>query len=147
MHKNDGQRWSAETDRVLREAGWRPGRTVSTEEWENALKERGGFEMHEAARRFLAEFGGLESTARGPGRTMARMGFSLDPTAAEWEDEIFDVLSEEAGTDLYPIGEADRRNSFLGIAPTGAVYIGRDSVVLLAHTAEEALEKLIEGIR
>ncbi len=57
------------------------------------------------------------------------------------------MLSEEAGTDLYPIGEADRRNSFLGIAPTGAVYIGRDSVVLLAQTAEEALEKLIEGIR
>ncbi|MCL7424174.1 SUKH-3 domain-containing protein [Streptomyces sp. YS415] len=142
-----GQRWSEETDRVLRGAGWYPGRSVSTVEWENTLSEHGGFEIHEAARRFLAEFGGLESKERGPGKTMARMGFTLDPTLAEWDDEIFDVLSEEAGTDLYPIGEADRRNLYLGIAPNGAVYVGMDSVTLLAETADEALEKLVEGIR
>ncbi|MBC2908239.1 SUKH-3 domain-containing protein [Streptomyces cupreus] len=141
------QRWSAETDRVLRRAGWYPCRSVSTAEWESTLLERGGFEIHEAARRFLAEFGGLESAERGPGQTMARMGFTLDPTVAEWEDEIFDVLSEEAGTDLYPIGAADRRNVYLGIAPTGAVYVGMDSVTLLAETPDGALEKLVEGIR
>lgn len=147
MSQENTRRWSAETDRVLRGAGWHPGRSVPTEEWEGVLREHGGFEIHEAARRFLAEFGGLESTERGPGKTMARMGFRLDPTAAEWDDEIFDVLSEEAGVDLYPIGEADRRNAYLGIAPNGAVYIGMDSVTLLADTPEQALEKLAEGIR
>jgi hypothetical protein len=147
VSEETARRWSAETERVLRAAGWYPGRSVSTHEWETALRERGEFEIHDAARRFLAEFGGLESTERGPGKTMARMGFKLDPTVAEWEDEIFDVLSEEAGAELYPIGEADRRNSYLGIAPDGAVYIGRDSVTRLAATAEEALEKLVEGIR
>ncbi|MFH8613253.1 SUKH-3 domain-containing protein [Streptomyces sp. NPDC018029] len=139
--------WSAETDRVLRAAGWYPGRTVPTAEWERVLHEHGGFEIHEAARLFLAEFGGLACEERGPGRTMARMGFRLDPLAAEWDDEIFDVLSEEAGAYLYPVGEADRRNSYLGIAPDGKVYIGMDSVTLLADTGDEALEKLIEGIR
>lgn len=103
--------------------------------------------MHEGARRFLAEFGGLESDERGPGRTMARMGFRFDPTVAEWDAEVFDVLSEEAGVDLYPIGESDRRNSYLGVAPNGAVYIGMDTVTLLAETADRALEKLVEGIR
>ncbi|MEU1332333.1 SUKH-3 domain-containing protein [Streptomyces sp. NPDC005865] len=140
-------RWSEETERALRAAGWCPGRAVPTGEWERALEERGGFRMHEAARLFLAEFGGLASEERGPGRTMARMGFRLDPLAAEWDDEIFDVLSEEAGAYLYPVGEADRRNSYLGVAPDGQVYIGMDSVTLLARTADEALEKLIEGIR
>jgi hypothetical protein len=135
MSEEHKQRWSAETDRVLRRAGWYPGRSVCTAEWENTLREHGGFEMHEAARRFLAEFGGLESTERGPGKTMARMGFT------------FDVLSEEAGVDLYPIGAADRRNNYLGIASNGAVYVGMDSVTLLAETADEALEKLVEGIR
>ncbi|MBW8800715.1 MAG: SUKH-3 domain-containing protein [Streptomyces sp.] len=147
MNVGTTQRWSAETDRVLREAGWFPGRSVATQEWETTLLEHGGFGIHEAARRFLAEFGGLESHERGPGKTMARMGFSLDPTVAEWDDEIFDVLSEEAGTELYPIGSADRRNSYLGIAPDGAVYIGMDSVTLLAETGDRALEKLAEGIR
>ncbi|MEV7978367.1 SUKH-3 domain-containing protein [Streptomyces sp. NPDC086519] len=140
-------RWSAETERVLREAGWYPGRSVPTLEWETALREHGGFEIHEAARRFLAEFGGLEGSERGPGRTMARMGFSLDPAVAEWDDEIFDVLSDEAGATLYPIGEADRRNIYLGMAPNGAVYVGMDSATLLADTGDRALEKLIEGIR
>ncbi|MGV9453589.1 SUKH-3 domain-containing protein [Streptomyces sp. NPDC003635] len=147
MTEQHEQRWSAETDRVLREAGWHPGRTVPTADWENTLQERGGFEIHEAARCFLAEFGGLASAERGPGKTMARMGFTLDPTVAEWEDEIFDVLSEEAGTHLYPIGEADRRNLYLGMAPNGAVYVGMDSVTLLAEKADEALQKLVEGIR
>ncbi|SBT88605.1 SUKH-3 immunity protein [Streptomyces sp. DI166] len=141
------KRWSAETDRVLREVGWYPGRTVSTAGWEAALREHGGFEIHEAARRFLTEFGGLASVERGPGRTMARMGFTLDPTVAEWDDEIFDVLSAEAGVDLYPIGETDRRNLYLGMAPNGAVHVGMDSVVWLAGSGHEALEKLVEGIR
>ncbi|MGV9880534.1 SUKH-3 domain-containing protein [Streptomyces sp. NPDC003006] len=147
MTEESPGRWSAETDRVLRAAGWHPGRTVPTAEWERVLREHGGFEIHAAARLFLAEFGGLACEERGPGRTMARMGFRLDPLAAEWDDEIFDVLSEEAGAYLYPVGEADRRNSYLGIAPDGKVYIGMDSVTLLADTGEEALEKLIEGIR
>ncbi|MCM1970717.1 MULTISPECIES: SUKH-3 domain-containing protein [unclassified Streptomyces] len=147
MAQTHEQRWSAETDRVLREAGWYPGREVSTAGWEATLREHGGFEMHEAARAFLAEFGGLASAERGPGKTMARMGFTLDPTVAEWDDEIFDVLSEEAGVDLYPIGEADRRNLYLGMAPNGAVYVGMDSVSWLADAGDEALEKLVEGIR
>ncbi|MFD9466464.1 SUKH-3 domain-containing protein [Streptomyces sp. NPDC060027] len=147
MSRENGSRWSAETDRVLRRAGWYPGRSVPTDVWGSTLGERGGFDMHECARRFLAEFGGLESDERGPGRTMARMGFRLDPRVAEWDDEIFDVLSEEGGVDLYPIGESDRGNSYLGIAPNGAVYIGMGSVTLLAETADRALEKLVEGIR
>ncbi|MGC4986090.1 SUKH-3 domain-containing protein [Streptomyces sp. DT193] len=147
MSQENTSRWSAATDRVLRGVGWYPGRSVPTGEWESTLRERGGFEMHESARRFLAEFGGLVSNERGPGKTMARMGFRLDPTVAEWDAEIFDVLREEAGVDLYPIGESDRRNSYLGMAPNGAVYVGMDSVTLLAETADRALEKLAEGIR
>ncbi len=120
---------------------------MPTAEWERALHEHGGFEIHEAARLFLAEFGGPASEERGPGRTMARTGFRLDPLAAERDDEIFDVLSEQAGAHLYPVGEADRRNTYPGIAPDGRFYVGMDSVTLLAATGDEALEKLIEGIR
>ncbi|MBP2326260.1 hypothetical protein JOF56_006645 [Kibdelosporangium banguiense] len=147
MQPESRQRWSAETDKVLRDAGWRPGRKVSTVEWERTLADHGGFRIHPAAREFLAEFGGLEVGARGPGRTMAKLAFRLDPVAAEWDDEIFEVLSDEAGTYLFPIGEADRRNSYLGMAADGKVYIGMDTVSLFAADAEEALEKLVEGIQ
>ncbi|MGW8380860.1 SUKH-3 domain-containing protein [Streptomyces sp. ODS28] len=147
MNGQSAQRWSAETEGVLRRAGWYPGRSVSTHEWETALQQS-GFEINEAARRFLAEFGGIESTERGPGQTMARVGFKLDPTVAQWDrEDIFDFLNEEAGTDLYPVGEVDRGNDHLAVAANGAVYAGMDSVVLLAESAEEALEKLALGIR
>ena len=141
------RRWSAETERVLRKAGWYPGRQVAIDEWETTLREHGNFQIHEAARMFLAEFGGLVIEQRGPGKTMARVPFRLNPTAAEWDDEIFDILSEEAGSPLYPIGEADNRNTYLGITPEGAVYIGMDSAARLADTPHQALEKLVEGIR
>lgn len=130
---------------MLRAAGWHPGREVPTAAWESLLRERGGFEIHDAARRFLAEFGGLAVPARGPGVTSAKVAFTLDPSAAEWDDEIFDVLSEEAGAYLYPLGEADHRNAYLGMAPDGSVYIGMDTATPLSGSGDGALEKLVEG--
>ncbi|WP_434594663.1 SUKH-3 domain-containing protein [Streptomyces sp. A5-4] len=119
-------RWSDLTDQVLRTAGWHPGRSVPTAAWESALREHDGFEVHEAARRFLAEFGGLVVPDRGAGRTMARMEFNLNPALATWDAEIFEVLSEEAGAYLYPVGMIDRRNSYLGMAPDGRAFTGMD---------------------
>ncbi|MDW4911143.1 SUKH-3 domain-containing protein [Streptomyces sp. ADMS] len=141
-------RWSAEADRVLRLAGWHPSRSVPTGGWEGILHEADeGFVIHEAARRFLSEFGGLEIDQRGPGRTMARSPFRLDPSLAKWDYEIFEVLSDEAEADLYPIGDLGQGNLYLGMSQSGAVYMGMDSVELLADTADGALDKLIQGIR
>lgn len=138
--------WSTLTYRVLRATGWYPGRSVSTQEWERVLHEEDeGFELHDAARRFFAEFGGLQINQQGPGRTMHRSSFRLDPLVAKWDFEIIDVQSEETGTYLYPIGDADRGNFYLTMAANGAVYHGMDYVRLLADTGDKALEKLVEG--
>ncbi|WP_399928251.1 SUKH-3 domain-containing protein [Streptomyces kanamyceticus] len=143
-----GTRWSAETDRVLRLAGWFPGRSVSTEEWERTLHEADeDFEMHQAARDFLREFGGLGIRQKGPGRTAPRSAFGLDPLPAQWDREIFDELGEQAGKYLYPVGGIGRGVSYLGMAPDGTVYRGMDDVEFLAENGDEALRKLIEGIR
>jgi hypothetical protein len=142
-----GRRWAEETDRVLRAAGWSPGRSVPTATWESVLHLHGEFEMHEAARRFLAEFGGVGIPFREPGDSMPWGEFRLDPLLALWDDEIFDDLSEQAGTYLYPIGMIDRRNQYLGIAEDGAVYVGMDSVALLAPTPDEAVRRLTRRVR
>ncbi|MBW5425509.1 hypothetical protein GKQ77_28790 [Streptomyces sp. BG9H] len=143
-----GTRWSAETDRVLRLAGWYPGRSVATEEWERTLHDADeDFEIHEAARGFLREFGGLEIHQRGPGRTAARSPFRLDPLVATWDREILDDLGEQAGKYLYPIGGIGRGVSYLAMAADGTVHVGMDDVTLLAQTGDEALGKLIEGVR
>ncbi|WP_419995879.1 SUKH-3 domain-containing protein [Streptomyces boninensis] len=147
QQSGSGQRWSADTDQVLREAGWHPGRYVPTAEWERALQEHDEFEIHPAAQRFLAEFGGLYIPDRGAGITMGRAEIDLNPALARWDREIYDALRELAGVELYPLGMTDRRNWYLGMTPTGAVYIGRDDVLLLAEDGDRALEKIIQGIK
>ncbi|MBZ6303872.1 SUKH-3 domain-containing protein [Streptomyces olivaceus] len=141
-------RWSPETERVLRLAGWQPGRAVSTESWERTLQEADkGYAMHEAARRFLSEFGGLEVRERGPGVNAARSPFRLDPTSATDDFEIIEYLGEEADARLYPVGHLPRGSVYLTVADDGAVYVGMDEVELLADAADAALDKLVRGIR
>ncbi|MFF4114697.1 SUKH-3 domain-containing protein [Streptomyces sp. NPDC001714] len=142
-----GRRWPAPADRVLRAAGWFPGRSVPVTTWETILLETGEHEMHAAARRFLAEFGQVGVPCRAPLDTMPWMDFQLDPLLAMWDAEILDHLGEQAGADLYPVGMVDRRNRYLAIAEDGAVYTGMDSVSLWAATPDEALEKLTRPVR
>jgi hypothetical protein len=142
-----GPRWSEETDRVLRAGGWFPGRSVPTETWESILLQTGEFEIHDAARRFLSEFGAVGVSYREPWDSMPWMEFSLDPLLAFWDAEIIDDLAEQAGVDLYPIGMRDRGNQHLAMAEDGSVYAGMDSVWLLAPTPDEALQKLTSRIQ
>jgi hypothetical protein len=132
---------------VLRAGGWFPGRSVPTQTWESILLQTGEFEIHDAARRFLAEFGAVGVSYREPWDSMPWMEFSLDPLLAMWDGEIIDDLAEQAGVDLYPIGMRDRGNQHLAMAEDGSVYAGMDSVWLLAPTPDEALQKLTSRIR
>ncbi|MCT9142058.1 SUKH-3 domain-containing protein [Streptomyces violarus] len=142
-----GPRRPPETDRVLRAGGWFPGRAVPTETWESVLLHTGEFEIHDAARRFLAEFGAVGVPYRAPWDSMPWMQFSLDPLLAIWDGEIIDDLAEQAGVELYPVGMRDRGNQHLAMAEDGAVYAGMDSVWLLAATPDEALQRLTSRIQ
>lgn len=139
-------RWSELTERVLREAGWYPGRQVPTGEWETRLNTSDGFVMHEAARTFLAEFGGIAVPHGGPGKDIARVAFRLDPMVAEHDYEIFEPFNLLTAEVIYPIGEADNGNEYLGIASDGAVYGGMDALRLIGEHPRKALNNLVEGI-
>jgi len=141
------QRWPAENSRVLRAAGWYPGRSIPTGTWESVLRLHGGFEMHDAARSYLAEFGGVRIPFRGPWNAMPWREFRCDPLLALWDDEILKDLSEQAGAYLYPIGMIDRRSQYLLMAQDGSVYVGMDSVAVLAATPGEAVATLTRRVR
>ena len=142
-----GGRWSPQTERILRESGWNPRRRVAIQNWERILRESDGFEAHEKARAFLSEFGGLTFELSGKGVTMALGPFSTNPLEAQWEADIYEYMSEETETTLYPVGEMDHRNLFLGMAEDGSVYRGRDAVEFFAESGDQALDKLIVGYR
>ncbi|MFI1053203.1 SUKH-3 domain-containing protein [Streptomyces olivaceus] len=135
-----------DTERLLRAAGWSSGRSVPTDTWEALLLENGEFEMHDAAHRFLSEFGALGVPHREQG-SAPYMEFSLDPLLALWDGEIIDDLAEQAGADLYPLGTRDRGNQYLAMAEDGSVFAGMDNVWLLAGTPDEALERLTTALQ
>lgn len=136
-------RFSAETEKVLRSAGWRQGRVVSTAEWRDRFETR-GLAMHEAADRFLSEFGGISVEISGPGVTSAREPFEFDPALAYGEEELFSEWAEEIGSVLFPIGELNHGQFFLAIDENSVVYLVSD---WLAHFGEmpAALDNLVLG--
>jgi hypothetical protein len=80
-------------ERVLRSAGWYPGRTVDTARWRVELD---GIDMHP---------------------------FELDPSLCEGEEGRFQEWGEVIGRSLYPLGELDHGRFFLGIDDAGVIYL------------------------
>ncbi|WP_084534936.1 SUKH-3 domain-containing protein [Nocardia yamanashiensis] len=130
-------------ERVLRTAGWSPGRQIDTGVWRQRL-EGSGFRWSGAADRFLAEFGGLVVAGSGPGITSAREPFELDPLLAEGEDDRFAGWAEVIGESITPVGELDSGRYFLGVAESSELYLVADWLGSFGRLPE-ALEAVILG--
>jgi hypothetical protein len=113
---------SPESQTVLRDAGWYPGRQVDISTWMARL-EAGGVVAHDAARSFLAEFGGLTVDISGPGVNRMREPFELDPLLCSGEEDRFLEWSADIECSLFPIGVLDMGRYFLGIDEEGEVYL------------------------
>ncbi|MFG3092315.1 SUKH-3 domain-containing protein [Streptomyces antibioticus] len=132
-------------EETLRAGGWSPGRRVPTDGWRERLEETGLVRMHEAARAFLAEFGGLDVWLSGPGITCAKTSFHFDPDKLIGEEDRFAAWSAEIGRALFPIGELDHGRFFLGIDENSEIYLVETWLAAFGP-AQDALEKLILGI-
>jgi hypothetical protein len=134
---------SEQAEHVYRVAGWYPGRQVDTDLWRDTL-ENSGLRMHDAAKRFLSEFGGLIVDIKGPGISRALEPFEFDPMAALGEDDRFVEWGELIGRSLFPIGEFGHGRFFLALDQVGDIYLVADWI---AHfgPSQEALEKLALG--
>jgi hypothetical protein len=137
-------RFSAETEEVLRTAGWFPGRKIDTASTVSALKED-GFVPHDSALTFLREFGNLHVDVHGSGVSCARVPFAFDPLEASGEQDRFLEWGESLGVQLLPIGYLDHHRYLLGIDHMGDVYLVADWVSRFG-AVDSALEKLILGI-
>jgi hypothetical protein len=138
------ERWQRLSDvsiKVLRDAGWFPGRNVFS-----TLRLPPGFVLLEPARRVLEEFGGLSAGEWGPGLDCARMGIDIDPMLAVGEDDRFADYSARIGSPLYPLGEAGGGDCFLAIDDKGRVFLLMDDLILFeGETFEVALDQIFNG--
>ncbi|MFF1444602.1 SUKH-3 domain-containing protein [Streptomyces sp. NPDC058295] len=104
--------WSPDVLEVLEASGWTAGRRVDTAGWRSRF-ETVGLVMHDAAEKFLQEFGGLSVNHGGPGINRAREPFELDPGLAWAEGDRFSEWSDFLGRRFFPLGELDHGRFFL----------------------------------
>jgi hypothetical protein len=136
---------SPEVQAVLRDAGWHAGRQVDVSLW-MAAPEAAGVVTHDAARAFLAEFGGLVVDISGPGVNRAREPFELDPLLCSGEEDRFLEWGEELGKSLFPIGVLDMGRYFLGIDEHSEIYLIETWVASFGRMPQ-AMDNLISGVR
>ncbi|MBT2478128.1 SUKH-3 domain-containing protein [Streptomyces sp. ISL-94] len=125
-------------------SGWFPGRSVGTTGWTSRF-ESVGLRAHDAAREFLAEFGGLKFVFSGPGIERAREPFELDPDLCDGEEDRFIEWGEELGIPFFPVGHLDSGRFFLGIDEAGTVYLIETWVASFGKVPE-AFERLLLGL-
>ncbi|MHB9864481.1 SUKH-3 domain-containing protein [Streptomyces sp. YIM S03343] len=134
-----------EVTRVLREAGWVPGRWVDPEPWLSAFESE-GLRRHPAVSAFLAEFGGLAVENSGPGISSARQSFELDPMLCRGEEDRFAEWSETLGKSIFPVGELDHGRFFLGIDENSEIYLVETWVASFGRMPE-AMVHLLLGVK
>lgn len=134
-----------EVDRVLREAGWTPGRQVNAEPW-LASFEAEGLQRHPVVSSFLAEFGGLAVNISGPGISRAREPFEFDPMLCLGEGDRFLEWSEGINKSIFPVGVHDEGRFFLGIDERGELYLVEAWVASFGYMPE-AMNNLILGVQ
>ena len=102
--------------------------------------------LHDAAERFLTEFGGLGVSLSGPDITCAKTPFEFDPELCVGEEDRFADWGETIGRDLFPIGELDQVRFFLGIDENSEIYLVADWIATFGPL-KDALERLVLGVR
>lgn len=143
----DDTRWVGQVDDVLKPAGWteQTDRSQAVQSWIQTLRHE--FTASAKALDALHRFGGLHVRQHGPGESVAREEFVIDPLLAVGEADRLREFSIALGTELFPIGEAGNGHVFLAIAPDGRVFALMEDAWLLGRTIDEAIESLIRGRR
>lgn len=100
---------------------------------------------HDAAKAFLAEFGGLDIEISGPGITCAKSPFNFDPDNLIGEEDRFADWSHTTGRAIFPLGECDEGRYFLGIEENSEIYLVETWLATFGDV-QDALEKLILDI-
>lgn len=134
------------TIKLLRAAGWRPGRTIAVDAFERALA-REGHPMPPIVGEFLGQFGKLKITVR-PGPRYTRDQLRLNPCLAMeiTSAHVWGRYSARIGAVVCPIGAYNYLHDMLMMTADGRVYGGYDQYLdLVGRSGEEAIDNILRG--
>ncbi|NUU20873.1 MAG: SUKH-3 domain-containing protein [Streptomycetaceae bacterium] len=146
-------RFPTEVVYELGRAGWRVGRKrlEQAEVWAKEVADHtspDGYRhtVFPAALAAWMEFGGLTVAVDGPGASVARRPFTIDPTVGLHLTRTLADVGRSLGTNLCPLGEEDGGAAYLAIDPGGRVFtIDHTGEWFLGDSVDAALTVLILG--
>ncbi|MEV7216678.1 SUKH-3 domain-containing protein [Kitasatospora cineracea] len=146
-------RFPADVAAALKQAGWHPGRWEirQAELWADALVAYGGplepqHAVFPAAIEAWAEFGGLAFDVPGPGDTLARTPFLLDPRCGLHAPRTLTDLGRALDTRLAPLGEELYGQALLAVDEQGRVYsLDHTGEWFLGDSVDRAIGTLVLG--
>jgi hypothetical protein len=103
------------------------------------------FERFPASDKVLDEFGGIRVGVSGSGVEVGTTDFELDPMACVHLGEEMSFLQKKLELNLYPLGEAGNGHGYLMVDEHGGVYILFDGIQKVAHSFDDAVERLLLG--
>ncbi|MBK9156422.1 MAG: SUKH-3 domain-containing protein [Chloracidobacterium sp.] len=144
------ERFPPEVTEILTKCGWFEGRKVGDENiefWRNERLISDGVDMPRAAKAVLKEFGGLTIISDGRGVDCARLSMEFDPSSGDGGQFLKNYVDSAGVKEFYPLGAyGDGDGTFL-IEPGGAVYADFQLDSPIGKNIDEALVKLLLGIR
>jgi SUKH-3 immunity protein len=147
------ERFSKITYKVLKKAGWFPGRHVFS-----TIQLLHGFNLLDSARDVLDEFGGLSmqynySEKRGRRTHLGETRIFLDPISCGGQEDSIAEESRLIGHPLYPLGEVfddyyDPDESTILIDDLGRVFLlSFFALYFMGETFDASLDHMIVGIK
>lgn len=135
-------RFSQDVAEILEASGWTPARKVDVETW-RAHFEAAGCSMTNSARRFLAEFGGIEIGVSGWGTQRAREPITLDPMLCDGDEDRCIAWGEALQHHIFPVGVFGGRFC-LGIDECSEMYL-METYIATFGRMPDALSNLVRG--
>ncbi|MFG1922425.1 SUKH-3 domain-containing protein [Cryptosporangium sp. NPDC048952] len=147
------QRFPGEVEAVLREAGWSEGRYVPdaasaaiTTVCAYTAADGARHTSFRAAEQALGEFTGIYVSQDGPGVTLRRRPFAIDPTLATPTAATLAAFGQALGIPLFPLGVEGTDDAVLAIDERGRVFaLDAGGEWFLGDRVEAALTTLVTG--
>ncbi|KJY24969.1 SUKH-3 domain-containing protein [Streptomyces katrae] len=112
---------------VLREAGWTPGRSAGLGPRADMVEQYGP--PPPAARKFLAEYGGLRLEFADPRDSSGESRSDIDIRGGADILGWVGTWSQAAEEPVFPVGEFARRNCVLLVGDSGSLYGAFDAIL------------------
>jgi SUKH-3 immunity protein len=130
------------TERLLRAAGWHPGRSLETASVRSFLESE-GYHVSDQAEQFLREFTGVSIDFTRNRRTDT-IWFDGKRAGSLADLDWVTYYEEQVKTSLTPIGYSNHEHLLLMAAADGSFYGGYDDFLWpLGEPATEMIEKLL----